>query len=354
MLDRRHDRLPAERNRGPLARVAISTRSSSNSRRTGAAELSVEIASRSPWTVRPVSNTFCRRSPDEACAFPFAPTMEQPFNSRLAAHLHRRAVLPPTRDLDEAVKLGSQERVKAACWPRRTKNGAFDGEMQQIRASVRLPRTTPSSCPVVVLHRMRHLPARCWKNDAVLANGNWRLSAARLRARAAFHQQTSACGPTRAGTFADLWRGNRPATRRCCCTRRLGQPTTARTVPTRIFAARALELFCRAWATTAARHPSTGPAALPVGSVQTRRFFSSTRIRHEWRQSDVGWENRANSNGTTCCGSFSSSRLRPSSSVPNCGAVLSSATSRKALSEWIAPLARSFPPRSTGDGRPCS
>ena len=69
-------------------------------------------------------------SPSEAW-LPFEPTSAQPFDRRLAAHLHRRAgFAAPSHELDETVRLGPQQTVKRLL-AARDQSPTFDGEMHR-------------------------------------------------------------------------------------------------------------------------------------------------------------------------------------------------------------------------------
>jgi len=186
-----------------------------------------------------VSNTFADLSPDEAW-LPFEPTREQPFNRRLAAHLHRRAGFAAnTRELDEAVNLGPQDAVKRLL-AAGNENGAFDGEMQKF-AKLTLAANNPELLSGWWLHRMRHTPAPLLEKTTLFWHGHFATSAAKVRDPALMFQQNELLRQHALGNFADLVRG---IARDPAMLLYLDSATNRKNHPNENFARELVELFC--------------------------------------------------------------------------------------------------------------
>lgn len=175
--------------------------------------------------------------PPEEAWLPFEPTAAQPFGRREAAHLFRRAGFAAnTHELDEAVKLGSQQAAKKLV---EASEGEFAGKMHTFAQTV-LATNNSQTLAAWWLHRMLHTPAPLLEKTTLFWHSHFASSSAKVTDTRLMFNQNELLRRYALGKFEPMVMG---IARDPAMLIYLDSATNRKTHPNENFAREVMELF---------------------------------------------------------------------------------------------------------------
>lgn len=174
---------------------------------------------------------------------PWQPSRLQPWNSRAAAHLYRRASFgASTAQLDDATSRGPQEcvdRLLETCKPENAETQAFDSQMASMAEG--LLASEPEALESWWLYRMLFTPAPLRERLTLLWHGHFATSAATVENTAMMLRQNQTLRHHALGQFEPMVQA---ISRDPAMLSYLNSTTNAKLHPNENYARELMELFC--------------------------------------------------------------------------------------------------------------